>query len=121
MTLEEMLKSDYTNLYNRAEIDAALFELPPFNELQDAGIPLKMLEKLIGKICRKYKISYSIETNYKENKNIYKALIEYTSSKNVPCFSYIYACCLYELYSKLCLKFYDSAKNNDIMEREERR
>ena len=76
-------------------------------------VPIELLEKFIQKAFKKYNLRANFINIDFEQTNMYR--ISFFTENNKLYYN-IYGCCIYELYSKICIKIYSEVKNNKLIE-----
>lgn len=115
MTTQELLDLEYDVKENKTLIQKALRKIKPLSKYEmDVEIPLLTLEILVGKYARKYclMVNYLTPTFIPGERNVYCASIKRTDT-----FQYlenVYGTTLYEVFAKLCIKFYYEVEKKNI-------
>lgn len=119
MDVENILNIDYRTDEGKAEIQKALFEIPPVKRNCDESkdVPIEAIEKVISVISRKYVIELkeiTLSLIPHNNDMLYRVAI----FRN-PYYTYkiLYACCIYELLSKSAIYMYNEIKKSEVWER----
>lgn len=115
MTTQELLDLDYYVEENKTLIQKALRKIKPFSKYEmDKEIPLLKLEMLVSKYQHKYclMINYITPTYIPEERNTYCASIKRTDTMKY--LENVYATSLYELFAKLCIKFYYEVEKRNV-------
>ena len=117
MTTKQILDLDYREEKNKKIIQKCLCKFKPFAKYSDEIVPLEMLEKFMCKLSIKYQIyPQYITPIYLKNEVIqYSISIKRTDTNDW--LGSVYACCLYELVAKSCIKMYSDIKKENIPER----
>jgi hypothetical protein len=119
MTTQELLDLDYNNEESKKLIQKALRKIKPFKDFdENKEVPLLLLETLVGKYERKYclMINYITPTFIPGERNIYCATIKRTDTMQY--LENVYGTSLYELFAKLCIKFFYEVNKNDVPEQD---
>ena len=115
MTTQELLDLDYDVEENKTLIQKALRKIKPLQKYEmGEEIPLLTLEILVGKYVRKYclMVNYLTPTFIPGERNVYCASIKRTDS--LQYLENVYGTTLYEVFAKLCIKFYYEVEKKNI-------
>lgn len=117
MTTNDILDLDYRQKESKKIIQKCLCRIKPFAKYSDEKIPIEMLEKYICKVSIKYEVypQYIIPTYIEHEIMQYSMSLRRTDTKEW--LGSIYACCIYELMAKTCIKLYSDVKAGNIPER----
>lgn len=110
MTTKEILNLDYYE--NQDVFQKALRKIKPFEKYPEGEeIPLEDLEKLISRYEYKYALmlQYICPLYIQGERNVYSASIKRSDTQEH--LGYIYGSTFYELFVKLCFKYYTEVKH----------
>lgn len=114
MTTEEIINLDFRIIENRNKIQKILRKIKPFSKIDiNEEVPIELLEKFIQKAFKRYNLRANFINIDFEQTNTYRVSF---FTENDKLYYNIYGCCIYELYSKICIKIYSEVKNNKLIE-----
>lgn len=116
MTTEQILALDMRVDGNREKLQKVLSKIKPFAKYEK--VPLEMIEKLIGKMCRKYnvRVQYMFITR-NDDCDYYTLSVKRDDTHEW--IGSVYGITLYEVFAKLAVMLYALVKKGEIPERVE--
>lgn len=110
MKTSEILDLDYRKMENKVMIAKALKKIEMF-QCCTGKIPIEMLEEYIVDCERKYSMMINYICPIITN-GIFRYCATIKEKENQEITNYIYACCIFELYAKICILYYSKIKNS---------
>lgn len=118
MKTEDILNLDYRDEKSKEIIQKALKKIKPLSKFEK-DVPLEMIEKLVGKLTRKYNVQmqYIIPVCMEDGRDIFSGSLK-KADKSGEWLGNVYGYGLYELMAKTAIKMYALTKSGEIKERE---
>lgn len=114
MKTEDILNLDYRKEENQEIIQKVLKKIKPLSRYTDVEVPLEMIEKFIGAMCKKYEVTPQwMRMTYEEPMmSIYSIGVKTTDDHKW--LGDVYGMCLYEAFAKLAIKIYSEIKKGNV-------
>lgn len=112
MKVKEILNLDYSKPENKDLMQKKMRGIKPFRDIPvNEEVDLKLLEKFIGLVQRKYalQIDYICPVYIPDENNLYSATVRNTASNEY--YTYIYGKTIYEVFVKISILYYALTKS----------
>lgn len=111
--MEKMLNLDCRDEVDRQTLQELLHGIKPLMKYE-GNIQQSKIEKLLGKICRRYYVHFVIEPSYMDNNvDIYHGIVTTGINKLID----TYGCSIYEVLAKTAIWLFDAIKNKTLKRR----
>lgn len=113
--IEKVLNLDCREEADDQALQKALHQIKPLAKFE-GRVQQAKVEKLLGKICRRYYVDFKIEPSYiPNNVDMYRSVVTSGTMKLVD----IYGCKVYEVLAKTAVWLFDAVESKELRRRGE--